>query len=345
MSNVVDFRSDTVTNPSAEMRRAIAEAEVGDDVFGDDPTVIALEEKVAEMLGKQAALFFPSGVMSNQTALLAHTQPGDEILLEADCHIFYYESSGPAVHAHCMVRPIEGVNGALTGEMIARRIRPQDIHQARTRLVCVENTHNRAGGRIYPIAKMREVWEVARAHGLKVHLDGARIFNAAVALGEPVTKWTALADTVNICLSKGLGAPVGSMLAGDAETIERCRLIRKRLGGGMRQVGILAAAGLYALEHNIVRLAEDHANARRLAEGLVGLPGVHVDPQATETNIVLIHLEAQCPFNAVELNAVLAEQGVLLVEFGERIVRAVTHMDVTAQDVEHALEIFRRMLG
>ncbi len=341
----IDLRSDTVTKPSPAMREAIANAAVGDDVFADDPTVNALQEKVAEMLGKQAALFFPSGVMSNQTALLAHTQPGDEILLEADCHIFYYESSGPAVHAQCMVRPLEGVHGALSGEAIARRIRPKDIHQARTRLVCVENTHNRAGGRIYPVETMRGVWNVARERGLKVHLDGARIFNAAVAKGVPVTQWTTLADTVNICLSKGLGAPVGSVLAGDAKTIERCRTIRKRMGGGMRQVGILAAAGLYALEHNIVRLAEDHANARRLAEGLVGLPGVHVDPQATETNIVLIHLEEECPFNAVELNAILVEQGVLLVEFGERIVRAVTHLDVSAADIDLALEAFRRVLG
>jgi len=345
MNRKIDLRSDTVTRPGPAMRKAIAEAEVGDDVFGDDPTVNKLERMLAEMVGKEAALFLPSGTMSNQTALVVHTQPGDEIICEAGCHLYNFESSGPAVHAHVIVTAVEGHHGALTAEMVRRRIRPINMHQPRTRLVCLENTHNRMGGRIYPVDLMRGVSALARERDLRLHLDGARLFNAAIARGAPVTAWTSLVDSVNICLSKGLGAPIGSMLAGPAEFIERARWIRKRMGGGMRQVGILAAAGIYALENHIPRLAEDHANARRLADGLFDLPGLEVRPQETETNIVIIRVRENSRYTAPELLALLAEKDVLMVPFGEGTIRAVTHLDVRAADVERAVEIARKLLA
>lgn len=345
MANVVDLRSDTVTKPVPEMLDAMMRAEVGDDVFGDDPTAIRLERKVAEMLGHEAALFFPSGVMSNQVAIKVHTEPGDEMICDVNSHINYYESGGPAVHSQVMVKAIEGHHGFLTADMVRRRIRDYDIHQPRTRLLCLENTHNRAGGRVYPPEMMRNVAQVARENDIRVHLDGARIFNAAVARGIPVTEWTALADTVNICLSKGLGAPVGSMLAGSSETIQKARWTRKQMGGGMRQVGILAAAGIYALDHHIVRLAEDHANARKLAESLADLPGLQVRPAEAETNIVLIHLADDCRYSPPELLAVLAERGVMTVPFGRTTLRAVTHLGITADDIDQAAEAFHQVLA
>ena len=344
MSKVIDLRSDTVTRPVPKMREAIFAAEVGDDVFGDDPTVQKLEAKTAEMLGKEAALFFPSGTMSNETALQVLTQPGEEAIVELGCHIYNYEAAGPAMLAGISLAPIEGHNGALTAEMVRRRIRPKDIHQPRTSLVCLENTHNRAGGRIFPVDLMRGVAEVAAEHRMAVHLDGARLFNAAVARGIPVTAWSSLADTVNICLSKGLGAPIGSMLAGTAEMIRKARQVRKRLGGGMRQVGVLAAAGLYALEHHIVRLADDHANARRLAEALCALPGLDVRPTETETNIVLIRLTDECPYGVLELLAVLKERNILMVSFGEHTIRAVTHLDVGIGDIETVIGEMEKIL-
>jgi len=344
MTETIDLRSDTVTKPVPGMRQAMAEAEVGDDVFGDDPTVQKLEQRVAEMLGKPAALFFPSGVMSNQTAIVALTDPGDEMICEVNCHIYNYESSGPAVHAQVVITAIEGHNGALTAEMVKRRIRPINMHQPRTRLISLENTHNRCGGRVYPVEMMKGVSELAREHGLAIHLDGARIFNAAVARGVPVTEWTKLADTVNVCMSKALGAPIGSLLAGESELIERARWIRKRLGGGMRQVGVLAAAALYALDHHVVRLAEDHANARRLAEGLSELPGLDVRPNETETNIVLLRLTDECRYTVPELLALLDEHKVLMVPFGEKTIRAVTHLGVTTEQIDQALESCNKVL-
>lgn len=344
MSRRVDLRSDTVTRPSEGMRRAMAAAEVGDDVFGDDPTVNRLESRIAEMLGKKAALFFPSGTMSNQTAIAVLTRPGDEIICEVDAHCYVYEGGMPARFSGVSFCPIEGYHGALTAPMIRKRLRPTDIHQPKTALICLENTHNRAGGRIYPIETMKQVRELAQEHGIPIHLDGARLFNAAVARGLPVTAWTSLVDTVNVCMSKGLGAPIGSLLAGDADVIREARWIRKRLGGGMRQVGLVAAAALYALDHNLLRLAEDHANARRLASGLAALPGLEVKPAETDTNIVLIHLTEGCRFTAPELLALLAEFDVHLVAFGERTLRAVTHLDVNGQDIARAIEVFGRLL-
>jgi len=345
MNRGVDLRSDTVTRPSEGMRRAMAAAEVGDDVFGDDPTVKRLESRTAEMLGKEEALFFPSGTMSNQTAIAVFTHPGDEIICEVDAHCYVYEGGMPARFAGVSLCTIEGFHGALTAPMIRKRLRPDDIHQPRTALICLENTHNRAGGRVFPVETMKQVRALSRERGIPIHLDGARLFNAAVARRLPVTAWSSLADTVNICLSKGLGAPIGSLLAGETGAIREARRIRKRLGGGMRQVGIIAAAALYALDHNLLRLAEDHAHARRLAEGLASMPGLEVRPAETETNIVLIHLTDECRFTVPELLALLAEFEVRMVAFDERTIRAVTHLDVNSEDIDRAIEVFARLLA
>ncbi|NLH47391.1 MAG: low-specificity L-threonine aldolase [Myxococcales bacterium] len=344
MHQRIDLRSDTVTKPSPAMRQAMANAEVGDDVLGDDPTVQRLEAKVAAMLGKQAALFFPSGTMSNQTAIKVQTQPGDEIICESSAHLFFYESGGPAFISHVSVATIDGHNGVITAPMIKKRIRPDNIHAPQTRLFCLENTHNRAGGRVFPVETMKQVAELAANGGWRIHLDGARLFNAAVARGIPATEWTRYADTVNVCMSKGLGAPIGSLLAGDAETIAKARWVRKKLGGGMRQVGILAAAALFALENNILRLAEDHANARRLAEGLTELHGLDVRPAETETNIVVVRCTDKCRYNSGELLALLAEYNVFLVPFGDNTMRGVTHLDVDRDDIERAIEVFTTLL-
>ena len=344
MTLQVDLRSDTVTKPVPGMRQAMAEAEVGDDVLGDDPTVKRLEARVAKMLGHEAALFFPSGTMSNQTAIQVQTRPGEEIICDIGAHLYVYEGGGPAFISHVSVATIEGYNGVLTATMIEKRIRPNNLHAPQTSLICLENTHNRAGGRIFPVETMRQVHNLAREYGLRIHLDGARIWNAAVARGTPVTAWTTLADTVNVCLSKGLGAPIGSLLAGSADIIAKARWTRKKLGGGMRQVGVLAAAGLYALDHHIVRLAEDHANARALAEGLLDLPGLDARPAEVDTNIVMIDTTEKCRFTAPELAALLAESGVHMIALGPGRIRAVTHLDVDRDGIDHAISVFEKLL-
>ncbi|MDP8224363.1 MAG: GntG family PLP-dependent aldolase [Candidatus Lernaella stagnicola] len=344
MSLRVDLRSDTVTKPGPDMLQAMIEAEVGDDVLGDDPTTKKLEEKTAAMLGTEAALFFPSGTMSNQTAIEVQTAPGDEIICDVGAHLYVYESGGPAFIAHVSVCTIEGHHGIITAPMIEKRIRPDNIHAPQTRLICLENTHNRAGGRVFPVETMAEVGRLAAEHGLRIHLDGARIWNAAVARGIPVTEWTQWADTINVCLSKGLGAPIGSLLAGDEETIARARWTRKRLGGGMRQVGLMAGAGLYALEYHIPRLADDHANARALAEGLNGLPGLNVRPGETDTNIVMIDLTEDCRFTGPELQALLTEYDVHVIAMSPGRIRAVTHLDVDRAGIDRAVEVFAGLL-
>jgi threonine aldolase len=341
----IDLRSDTVTRPGPEMRRAMAEAEVGDDVFGDDPTVQKLERTVAEILGKEAALFCPSGTMVNQIAINIQTEPGTSILCEQDAHLLYYECGSPAALSGVLVLTIKGHNGTISAEQVRPRIRSGDIHQATTRLVCIENTHNRAGGRVVPLESMKLLWDLCRERGINVHLDGARLWNASVATGVPLRTFAQYSDTINVCLSKGLGAPAGSLLVSTQANIEKARWVRKRFGGGMRQVGILAAAGLYALEHHLDRLAEDHANARTLAEGLTGIDGLDIDPSATETNIVVFHLSESIGMNAVEFLEVLRHYGVLMVPFGERVVRAVTHLDVTAGDVGRAVEAVRTVMA
>jgi threonine aldolase len=331
---VSDFRSDTVTKPDAGMRRAMYEAEVGDDVYGEDPTVRRLEEESARVLGLEATVFVPSGTMANQAAVLAQTRPGDEAIVEAEAHILYYERAGMAALSGVQARTVAGVRGVPPLEAVAQSVRGEDLHFPTTRLLCLENTHNRAGGAVVPPEAWDALVAFARTRGVRVHLDGARIWNAAVALGVAPARLTRGADTVSACFSKGLGAPVGSVVGGSAETAARLRQVRKLLGGGMRQAGILAAAALYALEHNRDRLAEDHANARRLAEGLAQTPGLGVDVAAVETNIVLVRL-GEASVDAF-LEALRAE-GVLATRMDDHTARFVTHLDVGPADVERAL--------
>lgn len=341
--NAVDLRSDTVTRPGPLMRRAIAEAEVGDDVLGDDPTVLALQREVARLLGKEEALYFPSGTQANEAAVCLHAGRGDEAIVEYDSHLFTFEGGGPAALAGVQLHPLRGEAGLLTRRQIEAAVRPRDPHFAQTRLVCFENTHNSAGGRVLPLEAVEEAAAFCRERGIAVHLDGARLWNAAAAAGVSPARVAAPADTVMVSLSKGLGAPVGSCLAGSAAHVERARWWRKRLGGGMRQAGLLAAAGLWALAHHLERLPEDHRLARRLAEGLAGLPHLRVDPSVVETNIVLIFLDESGP-SAEELQARLDARGVRLLANGPRVLRAVTHLDVDAAGIERAVEEFGRAL-
>lgn len=341
---MIDLRSDTVTKPTPGMRRAMAQAEVGDDVYGEDPTVNRLQERAAELLGFEAALFVPSGTMGNQVAVAVHTRPGQEVILEAQSHIYNVEMATMARFSGVQPRVVQGDRGVITAEQVQAAIRPKLYYLAHTGLVALENTHNAAGGRIFPLAVAREILTVAHAHGIPVHLDGARIFNAAVALGTPASELVRGFDSVMFCLSKGLGAPVGSMLCGSREFIEEARRVRKALGGGMRQAGILAAAGLYALEHHIERLAEDHENARILAEGLSGIPCLSVTPP--ETNIVLVEI-LRGP-TAAELAERLKRRGVLVAPAGAgteaRKLRLVTHLDVSREDILRTIDLFREEL-
>jgi threonine aldolase len=338
----IDLRSDTVTRPTPAMRRAIAEAEVGDDVFGDDPTVRRLEETVAGILGKEAAIFIPSGTMSNQIAVAVHTRPGDEILLETSNHVHAFESGAPAAISGVTVHTLPGRNGLVEAETLKAALRPHSIHFPDQVLFVLENTHNRAGGRVLPLEGMVRAAEVARSAGLKVHLDGARIWNATVASGIPESRYAAVADTVSVCLSKGLGAPVGSVLASGSATIARARHVRKRLGGGMRQAGILAAAGLYALEHHRARLAEDHARAKTIARALREIPVLDVDLDQVETDIVLVNLRKG---TAAEWTEALRGEGVLCGIFGPATLRVVTHLDIDDASVEKAISAFRATAG
>lgn len=339
---MIDLRSDTVTKPTAAMRRAMAEAEVGDDVYGEDPTVNRLEERAAEITGKEAALFVPSGTMGNTIAIKCLTRHGQEVICESRGHLLNYELSMTAWFSGCLIRAVEAPDGILTWGHIAPAIRPLGPHAADTGCIELENTHNMAGGTVYPSETVRDVCARAHALGLRVHIDGARIFNAAVACGASVRELCEPADTVMFCLSKALGAPVGSMLAGPRELIAQGRLYRKRLGGGMRQAGVLAAAGLVALEETPPRLAEDHENARLLAEGLANLRGVRVAP-APATNIVIFDIR-ETGMAAGELSARLRERGVLINPIGPSTLRAVTHYDVSRADCEKALEAVAALL-
>ena len=344
LTPVVDLRSDTVTRPTPAMREAIARAEVGDDVFGDDPTVQALEGRVAVLAGKEAALYVPSGTMGNQLAVATQTRPGDKVVLEAESHIFLYEQAGIAANSGCLAHIVSAERGAVAPEALASALEedPEDDHVARPTLLCLENTHNRHGGAIVPLERLRATAAVARARGMSVHLDGARLWNASVASGVPVRDWAAPFDTVMMCFSKGLGAPVGSILVGCADTVRRARRLRKRWGGGMRQAGILAAACLHALDHHVERLADDHRRAKALAAAFRAAPGVRVaEPQ---TNIVLVDLEHP----ALELTAVLAaleSRGVRTIGFGPQRLRAITHLDVNDDAIAQAGEVFRSVVG
>ena len=332
----IDLRSDTITQPTPAMREAMAQAEVGDDIFGDDPTVLRLEARVAEILGKEAAVFTPSGTMANQLAIRGHTEPGDEILVDANAHIYYYEGGAPAALSGVMCRCLPGVRGVFTAADVEAVLRPPDPHFAPTKLVCVENTHNRGGGNIWSIDNIAEVATVARHHGLRMHLDGARLWNAAIATGIAERAYAAHVDSVSVCFSKGLGAPVGSALAGESDFIQRARRFRKMLGGGMRQVGIIAAGALHALEHHRTRLVDDHAHARALAEGLARVAGLEVDAATVLTNMVLVRTGT---LPAATLASELDQAGVRVLAIGPDTLRAVTNLMVSAVDIAVAVEI------
>lgn len=339
-SQPIDLRSDTVTRPTPGMRAAMAAAEVGDDVFNEDPTVHRLEERVAGYLGKEAALFVPSGTMSNQIAVKAHTQPGDELLCDVNCHIYVYEQGGPAQLSGVTCRTLDGAFGILDASQLEDdKIRPDNEHLVHTRLVCLENTHNRGGGKVYPLKKIEAISQWARAHGLAMHLDGARLWNAIVATGVPGKEWGASFDTISVCFSKGLGAPVGSALAGPKGLILKARRIRKLFGGGMRQAGVLAAAALYAMDHHIDRLAEDHRNAQVLAEAIRSKLFLQLVPAEVETNLIWFRVDPAWG-NAGKLATTLRERGILVHASGPQTLRACTHLDVSPEDATRAAGVF-----
>jgi threonine aldolase len=332
MVRVIDLRSDTVTRPGPEMREAMARAEVGDDVYGEDPTVNRLQELSAQRLGKEAALLVPSGTMANQIALRAQTRHGDAVIAGEDAHLQLYEA-GAAAAISGLQFLTAGRGGLFSAGEAEAAILPQDSHFPRARIVCLENTHNRSGGRVFPLADVQAIGELARTRGLARHLDGARIFNAEVASGIPAREWAAHCDSVSFCLSKGLGAPIGSLICGSRELIARAHRVRKMLGGGMRQAGVIAAAGIYALERNVERLAEDHANARLLALGLASLAGVELVAKP-ETNMVVFRVA-----DAPGLVKRAAERGLRMGAVAADRIRAVTHLDVSADDVREAVRL------
>lgn len=338
MTTRFDLRSDTLTKPTLAMRKAMAEAEVGDDVYGEDPSVRRLEERVAELLGKESALFVPSGTMGNQIGLLVHTRPGDEVIIGEGSHCAWYESGAGAAWAGVQFA-VAGKNGLFTAEELVEAIKPEPDHFPRTSLVVIENTHNRAGGRIFPQADVLDIVREARARGLSDHLDGARIWNASVALGVTPAELAAPFQTASVCFSKGLGAPVGSAFVGSREHVKAAHRFRKMLGGGMRQAGVLAAAAQHALDHHVQRLAEDHANARAFADALRGAPGIEV-PSVVDTNIVQLTVTR---IAAAELVRRAAERGVLLNATGPRTLRAVTHLDISAAEVASAAQVLAEL--
>lgn len=335
---MIDLGSDTATRPSVDMRRYMAEAPVGDEQIREDPTVNRLQEMVAELTGKEEALFLPSGTMCNAIGIKVHTQPGDRIVLERYAHPFTSEAGGPGLLCGVMTTLIDGERGVYTAEQLAEVMPPPSYHSAPTTLVLLENTHNRGSGKIWPLEGVHAVADTAHRLGAKTHMDGARLLNAAVASGIPASVWAAKMDTVWIDLSKGLGAPVGGVLAGDHETMERARRYKHMFGGAMRQAGIIAAAGVYALEHNVERLAEDHENAKTLARGLADVPGIDIDPDDIETNLVYFDV-GDTGRTAAEITAAMKEKGVRMGATGKHRIRAVTHLDVSRADIEQAIQI------
>ena len=344
MPNPVDLRSDTLTLPTPEMRRAMAEAELGDDVFGEDPTVNRLQETVAKLLGKEAALYVPSGTMANQLSIRTHTSHADEVFIEATSHPVMAEAGGAAALSGVQFRTLPGDRGILTAEQIEAAIRPPDIHRPPTRLICLENTHNFGGGSIFPLDEIAKIREIALKNGFLMHLDGARLMNACVASGIVAKEYAKHFDSVSICLSKGLGAPVGSVLSGSTDFITRARRFRKMFGGGMRQAGVLAAAGLYAVEHNIERLADDHRNASRLARAISELKGIDLNPEHAPTNIVVMNI-APSGMSPVDAMNALNEAGVRVLPFGPTLLRAVTHLGVDEEGIERAIGAFQKVFG
>ena len=343
ISSVIDLRSDTVTRPTPEMRAAMAAAEVGDDVYGEDPTVNRLEARAAEIFARDAAIFVPTGTMGNQIAIRLHTQHGEEVICEARSHVLDWEMAMMSAFSGCSPRTVAGERGILTWAQIRGVIAPKIYYRAATGLVCLENTHNMAGGTVTPLPLYEEIWQGAKDAGLPTHLDGARVFNAAVALGISVAKLTSGFATVNFCISKGLGAPVGSLLVGSRASIDRARIYRKALGGGMRQAGILAAAGLIALEEGPSRLQEDHANARVLAETIAACEAADIDLLSVQTNIVFFKLKNGG--DAPSLVAALKAQGILCSAIGPHAIRLVTHLDVSREQCERCATVLTRLLN
>jgi len=342
MTKIIDFRSDTVTKPSEEMRKAMYEAEVGDDVYKEDPTVNELEEFIADLFGKESALFVPSGVMGNQICLNVMTQPSDEVICERTAHIFQYESGTPAANSGIQLNLIQGTKGVFTPEQVEPLIRPESAYyMPRTRAVEIENTHNVAGGTITPIDNIKAMKKLTDKHGLFMHLDGARLWNASVATGISLSEYASYFDSVSVCLSKGLGAPIGSVIVSTKGFIDEAFRVRKAWGGGMRQVGIIAAGGLYAVKNNIERLTEDHENAMSLAEFLSQLSNVEIDIPSVETNIVMFKSKNKLPEQII---AECKENGLLLGPGGVGVLRIVTHMDINKEDIENAKKIFSKIL-
>lgn len=344
MDRAIDLRSDTVTRPTAAMRAAIANAEVGDDVIDVDPTVERLQQLTAELLGKEAAIFMPSGTMTNQVAVRIHCKPGDEFLCEAGCHIYNYEQAAYAQLSGVAARTVEGSHGVLHVDQLRGLIRPDNDHLVRTRLVCLENTHNRGAGRIQPYQNVVDICAWAHSNGLRTHLDGARLFNAVVATGIAANDWSQHFQTVSVCFSKGLGAPVGSALAGPKEMIKEARRHRKLFGGGMRQAGIIAAGALYALENHRERLVEDHANAQIIADAIRGSEGLTLQPEEVDTNIVIFRV-APSLGTAIDFAAALKMAGVLVLSISPTQIRVVTHLDVSDADCRTAGERIRQLAG
>jgi threonine aldolase len=338
----VDLYSDTQTRPTRSMREFMCAAEVGDEQRGEDPTVNLLQEMVAELLGKEAALFLPSGTMCNEIAIRVHTRPGDEVLLDRTAHPIHFEGGGPGMLSGVLLTPLEGERGVFTAEQVAAALRWADRYSPRTRLVSVENTSNLGGGTVWPLAGVRAVCETAHRHGLAAHMDGARLLNAAVAAGIPAREYALGFDSVWIDFTKGLGAPVGAALAGNRDFIEEAWRYKQAWGGAMRQAGIIAAGGVYALRHHVERLADDHANARRLAEGLAGIPGISIDPATVETNIVFFDV-AGTGLDAGDWAAALLERGVRVGPSSATRIRAVTHLDVDRAGIERALAAAREV--
>ncbi|HUZ70562.1 MAG TPA: GntG family PLP-dependent aldolase [Candidatus Saccharimonadales bacterium] len=341
MPDVVDLRSDTLTVPDAGMRAAMASAEVGDDVWGEDPTVRRLEQEVSRRLGKHAAVYVPSGTMGNLACVAAQTRPGDEVIADSQAHVVIYEAGGTAIVAGVQLRLLDSVDGIPDADAVMAAVRETDVHQPVSSLLCIENTHNRRGGGAVDADRVHLAARAAHSLGLRVHCDGARLFNAAVALGVTPADLVDECDTVTVCVSKGLGAPVGSVVAGDVPVIDEVRRWRKRLGGGMRQAGIIAAAGIYGLEHNIERLAEDHTNAGIIAETLLGSPGATVRTPSVPTNIVLI----ETPDAAGDVAVKLARDGVLVTVMGGHTIRCVTHLGIDAADARRAAEVIAALLA
>ena len=337
----IDLRSDTVTKPTPAMRRAMAEADVGDDVYGEDPSLTRLETRTAELLGKEAAVFVPSGTMANQIGVGVNTQPGDELLCASTSHVYVWEAGGIARLSGVTARTFEGDGGLLRLEDITGAIRPaHDAHYVRTRLVCLENTHNRGGGRVHALENICQIARWAREHNLAMHLDGARLMNAVVATGVTAAEWCQHFDTVSICFSKGLGAPVGSALAGTSDAIRRARRLRKLFGGGMRQAGILAAGALHALDHNITRLSEDHENAQVLASAFEAAEGFALDSGPVNTNLVWVKIDPSVG-TAAEVEAFLRSRNILVSVLGPQLIRACTHLDVSREEIEYAAGVIR----